>query len=136
MSGEGEVEGKRTRPRSGDVAGGGGLTVDSSDEAEERAVLSAAGNGLLDEKDPAVRKRREEASRRLAAQGVPLEILKASGEIVTGQVHPVKGPKESLKELKNIADVAAIMTAPVGFAPMMDIKVEALPMFIDLEEQT
>lgn len=93
------------------------------------ALLSAAGaGGLLEDTDPSVRQRRREEARRLAREGVPIEVLEASGEIVKGQLHPVRGPKASLRELKAVPEAAAHETAPADFAAEMDIADSAAPL--------
>jgi hypothetical protein len=101
----------------------------ATDALESGALLSAAGGGgMLEDKDPALRRRKEEEARRLAQEDVPPEILAASRDIVKNQMHPVKGPKPSLREMKNIPEVAALETRPADFAAEMDIAPVAPPM--------
>lgn len=102
----------------GGLAGGGGL----EDALAGGALLSAAGaGGLLEDTAPTVRRQRNEEAKRLAREGVPPEILEASGEIVKGQMHPVRGPRTNLREMKSVPEAAAHETAPAEFAAEMDI---------------
>lgn len=127
---EGRGEGVRGRDGSSSRGSGAPSCASAgSSTPESQALLSAAaGGGLLEDKDPALRKRKEEEARRLARAGVPEEILKASRDIVQGQVHPVRGPKASLREMKDIPEVASLETRPAEFAPEMDICVRHVPL--------
>lgn len=114
----------------GGIMGGGGL----DDALASGALLSAAGGGgLLDDTAPSVRRQRNEEAKRLAREGVPPEILEASGEIVKGQMHPVRGPRTNLREMKEVPEAAAHETAPADFAAEMDIAdtAAAAPLLLD-----
>lgn len=92
-------------------------------------LLNAAlTSDLFEEANPSTRRQRSDEARRLARDGVPDEILKASGEIVKGQLHPVAGPKASLREMKDVPEAAAHETAPESFAAEMDIAEGGAPL--------
>lgn len=95
---------------------------------EMEALFAAAGSGLLEENEPGLKRRKSQEARRLAHQDVPEAVLRASREIVEGQIHPVKGPHSSLREMKDVPDVGAMEIAPAGFASAMDISDDVTPL--------
>ena len=130
FSGEQSVRSGRQQEFNEGVGEGRGRAEEEETPDASNGLLTAAGFGLLDEKDPAVRRKREEEARRLAQDDVPPEIFKVSKDIVQGQIHPVKGPHATLREMKAIPDVGTLEMQPVEFAPEMDIEVNAVPMIM------
>lgn len=104
------------------IEGGFGSGAGLDDAGMGGALLSAAGaGGLLEDTAPSLRRQKNDEAKRLAREGVPPDILEASGEIVKGQMHPTRGPRANLREMKNVPEAAAHETAPADFAAEMDI---------------
>lgn len=116
-AGQGQVASNRVRPQHEEIPL----------DAQSEILQEAAGHGLLGENDPSAKRRRDEEARRLAQRDVPAEILKASQDIVEGQMDPVKGPRVSLSDMKSVPDVASLETAPADFVAEMEIAESACP---------
>jgi hypothetical protein len=100
---------------------------DVTPEEAEKAAAAARASGQLDDTDPEAIKRRREEAERLARDGVPPELLQAAKHIVEGQLHPVKGPRASLKDMKNPEETAQMHVEPEAFQDSMDIHDRAHP---------
>ncbi|MBM3463886.1 MAG: hypothetical protein FJX76_17460 [Armatimonadetes bacterium] len=91
----------------------------------DKTVEAARGQGLLEDQDPTVKRRKQKEAKRKAQDGVPAEILKASRHIVEGQLHPTRGPRDALKEIKTSPETAEMRMEPADFMPALPIHDEA-----------
>jgi len=103
---------------------GAAVSVGEGDRAQAAADRAGAA-GLLQDRDPRLHRRRREEAKRLAEDGVPVEILQASKHIVEGQVDPVRGPNTHLKQIKTPPDMARVELKPADYQPVMPIHDEA-----------